>query len=354
MARTPPTALLLVAALLAPAPVLGAEVEPSTVLEGYSARIVGTGGVQDITWRAGDSYALTTRAGAGTRTVRAGGRDVIAIGGRAWLTIRRPVPVAPDGWDTPAWIDPSVPVLLAHLREGTAPLTAGSRAGRATWSGTVALGPDACTGAAAGVKSIEIDAATLLPLRVRVDRPGSRATVSLLRDLRTDPPARRGELAAPAADGSTDRRTGGFRRTAPAEAATHLPYAPSLPAALPSGFALRVSGWAPRSRPTGAGTVVPARPGLFAAVYVRGVERIVVTQRAAAGADWEADPYGDACERIPGTPASVGGVPAVYAAGGETVPHLYWRAGEVLHTISGPYPAATLVAVAESLVPVTG
>ena len=44
----------------------------------------------------------------------------------------------------------------------------------------------------------------------------------------------------------------------------------------------------------------------------------------------------------------------VYASGAEIVPHLYWRAGRVLYTVSGPFPAATLAAVARSLEPVGG
>ena len=38
----------------------------------------------------------------------------------------------------------------------------------------------------------------------------------------------------------------------------------------------------------------------------------------------------------------------------EIVPHLYWRSGRVLYTVSGPFPAATLTAVARSLQPVGG
>lgn len=49
---------------------------------------------------------------------------------------------------------------------------------------------------------------------------------------------------------------------------------------------------------------------------------------------------------------TVGGVRANYAFGPETGPHLYWREGAVLHTVSGPFPVEDLVAVADSLSPV--
>jgi hypothetical protein len=50
----------------------------------------------------------------------------------------------------------------------------------------------------------------------------------------------------------------------------------------------------------------------------------------------------------------VGGVKATYASGAEIVPHLYWRSGRVVYTVSGPFPAATLGEVARSLEPVGG
>jgi len=44
-----------------------------------------------------------------------------------------------------------------------------------------------------------------------------------------------------------------------------------------------------------------------------------------------------------------GGVRATFGEGPEVVPHLYWRDGRVLHTVSGPFAKETLVEVAASL-----
>lgn len=52
--------------------------------------------------------------------------------------------------------------------------------------------------------------------------------------------------------------------------------------------------------------------------------------------------------------ASVNGVPATYGIGETIVSHLYWREGNLLLTVSGPFPKADLVRIAESLSPVTG
>ncbi len=52
------------------------------------------------------------------------------------------------------------------------------------------------------------------------------------------------------------------------------------------------------------------------------------------------------------TPVTVHGVPATFGVGPEVRPHLFWREGGVLLTLSGPFPAETLVQVADSLAPV--
>jgi anti-sigma factor RsiW len=44
-------------------------------------------------------------------------------------------------------------------------------------------------------------------------------------------------------------------------------------------------------------------------------------------------------------------VAARYGAGPGITPHLYWRAGGLLYTVSGPFPKGDLVAIAESLAP---
>jgi len=164
-------------------------------------------------------------------------------------------------------------------------------------------------------------------------------------------PSRAGAFAGPRLRPGFERADYGFRRTAPAHASGPLSYTPLLPSRLPPGYRLAVSGWAPRSSRTGPEGSIPPRRQLFAAVYRRGLERIDVSQRLSGGRDWPADPFGAECRFQFSERARVGGRPAFYGAGPETTPHLYWRAGSLLHTVSGPYPKATLVAIAESLRP---
>jgi hypothetical protein len=83
------------------------------------------------------------------------------------------------------------------------------------------------------------------------------------------------------------------------------------------------------------------------------VERIELTQRASRGSGWPADPFGVECGRLSSTQVRVDGAPATFGIGPEITPHVLWRDGAVLHTVSGPFPMATLVRIAESLTPVT-
>jgi hypothetical protein len=75
-------------------------------------------------------------------------------------------------------------------------------------------------------------------------------------------------------------------------------------------------------------------------------------RRAAGRRDWPADPFGRECRPLTQRSVTVRGVPATFGIGPETRPHLFWREGGVLLTLSGPFPAETLVAVADSLAPV--
>ncbi len=120
---------------------------------------------------------------------------------------------------------------------------------------------------------------------------------------------------------------------------------------MPSGFGLSTSGWAPRSNITGPEGSNPRHRELFAAVYRRGWERIDVTQRL--GAAFPNDPFGFECGVLRTQRVTIDGVQGTYGEGPEIVPHLYWRAGGVVHTVSGPFPRATLVEIAESLEPVS-
>jgi hypothetical protein len=131
-------------------------------------------------------------------------------------------------------------------------------------------------------------------------------------------------------------------------------YSAALPTALPTGFTLSVSGWAPRSARTGPEASNPRYSSLFAAVYRRGRERVDVTQRLAGTKGWLGDPFGFECGAETTSTVDVNGAKATFGQGVEIIPHLYWRSGGVLYTVSGPFPAATLAAIARSLKPVGG
>ena len=139
-----------------------------------------------------------------------------------------------------------------------------------------------------------------------------------------------------------------FTRNAPGHAAGPLPYVPRLPSALPPGFKLAVSGWAPRSGITGAEGSIPPSAWLFSASYRRGQERIDVTQRVAS-TDWPVSPFSGECQPLTEEPVSIAGVAATFGIGATTLPHVYWREGPLRYTVSGPFPKEDLVAIAASL-----
>ena len=312
------------------------------------------GGSSLLAWGGPDRYAVRPNTGEGPLGWLVEDRGLQTsryVGGGS--VVRRTFPAAPDGYTVFDLIDPSLDTLLGRARTGTTTLSPVRLGGIATLRGTLRLGPNDCAGLRGGVKTINLDAATLLPIRIETRRAGARtetlgfAYLSINRAL----PAR---AFRPTGAGGRDifRADQGFRRTSPGAAARRLPYTPELPTVLPAGFTLAVSGWAPRSGITGAEGSIPARPSLFSAVYARGWERIELTQRRAVGGDWPGDPFGGECQPMSSRAVSIGGVRATFALGPTTGPHLYWREGDVLHTLSGPYPADVLVAAAASLTPV--
>jgi hypothetical protein len=332
------------------------DVEPTTVVTsfrgGVSAPASGSSG---LAWGGADRFAVRPALGEGPLgyLVRNRGLETSRFEGGG-AVVRRTFAAAPDGYTLFDLVDPSIETLLGRARAGTIVLRPSRLGGVATLRGEVRLGPNDCAGLRGGVKTIDLDPATLLPIRVQTRRAGDRTDTFGLDYFAVDRalPAR---AFRPAGVGGHDvfRADQGFRRTSAQGAARNLPYVPKLPTVLPAGFALAVSGWAPRSGITGAEGSIPARPSLFAAVYARGWERIELTQRRAVGGDWPDDPFGGECRPLSARTVSVNGVPATFALGPETGPHLYWREGPVLHTLSGPFPADVLVAAAASLAPVT-
>jgi hypothetical protein len=317
----------------------------------FQARVAAEGDSSVLTWAGPDQYAVLLRGR--RRAGNVSNRGLQTMGSSAGtLVLRRAFAAAPDGYTVLDLLDPSVETLLAQARAGAKPLIARRLGTRPTLRGTVGLGPNDCAGYRGGVKTVDLDAQTLLPLRIVTRRSGARTQTTRLSGLRVNPPLPGGAFRPLPLRGDVFRDDQGFRRVAPAVAARHLPYTPELPATLPSGFALALTGWAPKGATVGAEGSLSPRPGLFAAVYSRGVEQIDVTQRRSGERDWPGDPFGGECRPLTEQATTVNGLPATYAFGPETGPHLYWRAGNVLHTVSGPFPAETLVAVAQSLAPI--
>ena len=328
------------------------EIAPSVAVAGFQARIATERGAAVLMWGGPDRFATVPRGAQGPleRMVRSGGLETSAFAGDGTV-VRRTYAASPDGYTALDLVDLSVETLLAQARAGATTLVSARIGPRATLRGAVRLGPNDCAGLRGGVKTIDLDARTLLPLRIVARRAGSRTETIRLTGLRVNPEFASGTFAPLRPRGRVFRDDQGFRRVGPSAAARNLPYVPRLPTALPAGFRRAVTGWAARSAITGPEGSIPRGRSLFAAVYARGWERIEITQRSAASGDWAGDPFAGECRPLTSRAVTVGGTAATYAFGPETGPHLYWREGPVLHTVSGPFPPEDLVSVAESLAP---
>lgn len=243
-----------------------------------------------------------------------------------------------------------VAYILGQVRGGTLTLTPVTLAGRAALRTDVDMPANDCAGLPPRTVRVWLSQRTLLPLRV-VERAKSNrrivdATSYAYRLINAPLPA--GTFVPPPIGRRPFRTNDRFTRTSPAAAAGPLPYTPRVPAVLPEGFALAISGWAPRSGHTGAEGSIAPFPWLFAATYRRGQERIEVTQRVSK-TDWPDDPFGGECQPLQTEAVTVNGVAATYGTGQNTVPHVYWRGGPLLYTVSGPYSRDDLIAIAASL-----
>lgn len=326
---------------------------PAVVATSFQALAVSGANRERLSWRVPEWWAsrrLTQAAFTGDIVERLGTRYSAAASSFRGRVERNTFAARPDGFSSSVLLGSPAEFLLARARAGRPALRAVRHRGRAALRGVSYVRANDCAGLRAGTLTVWLDPRTLLPLEVREVRGrrrfGARYTYSRLRA--PLPPT---VFAAPRLRPRHERTNEGFRRTAPARASGPLSYLPLLPAALPPDYRLAVSGWAPRGARTGPeGSIAPHRE-LFAAVFRRGFERIDVTQRLARAGGWPGDPFGAECVFVSRERTRVGTAVAWYGAGPETTPHLYWRSGRLLHTVSGPYPKATLVAIAESLRP---
>ncbi|HEU5211456.1 MAG TPA: hypothetical protein VFU10_01675 [Gaiellaceae bacterium] len=333
-------------ALPAPAP------NPSVVARSFAAFLSDPQGGGSLYWRTPE-WVTFRPAPKGLATPFVQRRGAQYYGPPTRSVVRNAFAARPDAYSE-LWArtqDPAM-ILLGRARGRTAKLKSTRINGRAALRGSFALAPNRCAGLKRGTETVWLDRSTLLPLRITEKRSASATTTIEYRAINTPipPPI----FLPPAATTRPTRLNQGFIRTTPAIADKRVPFAASLPTRLPAGFTLSVSGWAPRSARTGAEASNPRYRSLFAAVYRRGWEHIDVTQRLAGAKGWLGDPFGFECGAETSSTIDVEGAKATFGQGGEIVPHLYWRSGRVLYTVSGPFPAPTLAAVARSLKPVGG
>jgi hypothetical protein len=349
----------LIALLPAATPFEGAP-SPTTIARSFRAEVRVGQTVQRVAWKAPESLAVRSRgpmAPFGSEVVveRGGVRVLSAPPGsrRSDLILveRRLYAARPDGYslvqDT---LQGPTDFVLGQARAGKLKLRLTRSGRRLALRARVRLYPNDCAGLRGGSAELWLDRATLLPLRVQVRR-GSVRTDSRTRLRGINVPLGRRIFSLPRGTRQREVVDYGFRRTSPRLAAGLLSYRPLLPRALPPGFRLAVAGWARRSGRTGPEGSNPSNRELFGAVYRRGFERIDVTQRLAGGRGWRSDPFGAECQFQFEERVRVGGVPARFGTGPEATPHLYWRRGRLLHTLSGPFPKGDLIAIAESLAP---
>ncbi len=332
--------------------------EPSVVVHSFLADVRGAGGPATLAWRAPERLAYRPAPGVD-------GQPVVAVGGVTFYGLfpppergnaevqRRTYAARPDGYSyVRARFGDPVDVVLARARAGKLQLAKVVLSGRRALRARLGLPPNQCAALPRGTETVWLDRRTLLPLRIDWNR-GSRLneTVSL-RYRAVNQPVPSSLFRPPELGPRPFRQDWGFVRTTPKRADRRVSYAAKLPGDVPDRFRLAVAGWAPLSGRTGPEASNPRYPQLFAAVYRRGWERIDVTQRLAGRSGWLSDPFGFECGVLFTESANIDGVRSTYGSGPEIVPHLYWRDGRVLHTVSGPLPKAELVKIAESLAPV--
>ena len=337
------------------APFTGVPATPPLVVDSY--RVVAQprqGPADTLTIKAPDRFRIRSVFGRDTfLDIGRGGTERIAATSQGDGSLfRNQFTAQPDGFARTGFerYESLVAHVLGQSRGGTLALTPVTLAGRAALRTNVDMPANDCAGLPPRTVRIWLSQRTLLPLRV-VERAKSNgrivdATSYTYRLINAPLPAK--TFAPPPIGRHPFRTNDHFTRTFPAAAAGPLPYRPRVPAVLPDGFTLATSGWAPRSGHTGAEGSIAPFSWLFAATYRRGQERIELTQRVSKK-DWPDDPFGGECQPLQTEPVTVNGVAATFGAGQNTVPHIYWRDGPLLYTVSGPYPRDDLLAIAASL-----
>jgi hypothetical protein len=335
-------------------PLAPAEPQPRVLVRSFQAEIATSDGLASaLAWRAPELARLrpVRDAAIPIEVERGATRYLGGVPDAPGAVERRVFPARPDGYSLLDRLTEPVAALAARARGGERVLRSGRLGGRPALRASIPVAANDCAGLAAGTRDVWLDRATLLPLRT-VERRRGRVRVTSVSPHGLNAALPPGTFTPPPTGRDPFRSDAGFRRVSPLDAAASLSYRPLVPARLPAGYRLSVSGWAPRGGVTGPEGSNPPLRELFAAVYRRGVERIDLTQRLAGATGFPSDPFGVECGDQREVRATVNGAPATYGFGPDVTPHLVWRRGPLVLTLSGPYPRAALVAIAESLRPV--
>jgi hypothetical protein len=260
--------------------------------------------------------------------------------------------VTPDGW---SHLDGDLMMyawpLIARERSGEHVLTSTTVNGRVLLRGRTTLAANECAGLRAGVRVVDLDPRTLVPLRI-VERRGTRIEFSSTITYRR---AREDDFAALEIVGRRVFRNDEFTNQRLSQALQTATWPISIPTSLPAGVALVTLGTAPHGFYLGPEGSFPSSNGVFFARWQLGFEGIDFTSRPARSTltrDWdESDPFGGECAAASTRTIAVGSVTAHYAVGELGVARLWWRDGTTLYTLSGPFSAEQLAAIASSLAP---
>jgi hypothetical protein len=242
--------------------------------------------------------------------------------------------------------------MIARHRSGTTEFDEVTLGGDAMLRGRVKLPANDCAALSKGRLTLTLDARTLLVRRLTETRGGTtvRRFVYAYDGINEDVAPGQFDFLN---SSSTSRLSQGFKRTSVAAADAKVPYRVRVATYLPEGFVQSVAGWSRYSSITGPEGSIPRSPYLFGVVYRRGWERIDITQRkstSAVASMWrDSSPWGVECGAVSRTKVHINGKSGWYETDATRAPRVYWKRGNVLNTVQGPFPKATLLHIARTL-----
>lgn len=340
------TLALIVAATTAP-------LNPTPVTS-YQVRVTSPGDAGRVETYSGPNLGRVRYLAADADVVVRRGDTEYVKGGRGLggLVTRNFPRVEPDGYTVAPdeWFE-TVDHLLGRARGGEPVLVVDALGTVPALKATLPAVANECAGRPPSTITIWLSQQYLLPLRVerRAQTGGALLDSTEYRYTKingTFPPSlfTPPRVAGPGMAIQNHR----FTRTSARAAAGPLPYVPREPGVMTAGFRQVISGWAPRGELTGPEASIPRLPWLYAASWRRGQDNIDFTMRLSKQ-DWPSDPFGHECQEVSREPVTIGSGAGFFGTGPSSTPHLYWRDGAILYTLSGPLPKEQLLQIAGSL-----